>query len=120
MRRASSGLAAAAAKAGSDACKSIVTIPGLIRPSSKAVTSLSFYVLIVPAQVCSVDCSPMQPNQAVSGGTDRCIKVLHPADTTCHPCPLLDGAHVLSWHALLCITRKQGMQPALIPRLTNP
>lgn len=29
-------------------------------------------------QVCSVDCSPMQPNQAVSGGTDRCIKVRQP------------------------------------------
>ncbi len=31
--------------------------------------------LPVPLQVCSVDCSPLQPNQAVSGGTDRCIKV---------------------------------------------
>jgi len=34
-----------------------------------------FTRLPVPLQVCSVDCSPLQPNQAVSGGTDRCIKV---------------------------------------------
>jgi hypothetical protein len=26
-------------------------------------------------QVCSVDCSPLEPAKAVSGATDRCIKV---------------------------------------------
>lgn len=28
-------------------------------------------------QVCSVDCSPLEPNRAVSAGTDRCIKVAY-------------------------------------------
>jgi len=29
-------------------------------------------------QVCSVDCSPTDPHKAVSGATDRCIKVSIP------------------------------------------
>ena len=65
------------ATADSDACKPDLTTPGSTRSSKKAATGLHSGVLLVPAQVCSVDCSPMQPNQAVSGGTDRCIKVPH-------------------------------------------
>lgn len=48
-------------------------------------------------QVCSVDCSPLEPNRAVTAGTDRCIKVLSLPPLSRSPVlPLQCPAHALS------------------------